>query len=171
MTSISFPYRFTAAIRLHGDDNPMYVQHSVPVPPELVDYMKARKLRRLSGTLDAVPFNLALQGRAGENERCLQLSRQTMRALKAKDGISITVTCTPDENPDEVALPEELMEVFYLEPEAAARFEAMTPGRRRSLAYYVGSAKGIDTRIKRALELAHKLRTYTLFGDLNPQKR
>ena len=37
------------------------------------------------------------------------------------------------------------------------------------MAHYVGSAKGLDTRINRAVELARKLRTRTLYGDLNPE--
>ena len=41
----------------------------------------------------------------------------------------------------------------------------MTPGRQRGLAYYITSAKTTDTRLKRALEIAHKLRTHTLYGD------
>jgi uncharacterized protein YdeI (YjbR/CyaY-like superfamily) len=55
--------------------------------------------------------------------------------------------------------------------EAAARFYAMTRGRQRSLASYVTSAKREETRVKRAVELAHKLRTRTLYGDLHPEKR
>jgi hypothetical protein len=38
---------------------------------------------------------------------------------------------------------------------------------QRSIASYVTSAKRQETRIKRALELAHKLKTYTLYGDLH----
>ncbi len=167
----SQPYRFTAPIESVGDEGPMYGYHCLVVPPAVAAEMKARKLRRLTGTLNGVPFDLALQSRAGEATRYLGLSRQTLRALKARVGDAVMVVCQPDETPDEVALAEELYEVFQLEPEAAARFHALTPGRRRSLAYYVSSAKGIDTRIKRAMELAYKLRTNTLYGDVNPAKR
>ena len=164
------PYRFTAAVAAL-DDSPMFVHHCLPVPPAIAAEMKVRRLRRLTGTLNGRPFNLALHGRAGEEERILLLSRQTLRDLKAGPGDAITVVCEPDAAPDEVALPEELAEVFDQEPEAAGRFHALTPGRRRSLVHYVSSAKGVDTRIKRALDLAYKLRTNTLYGDLNPEKR
>lgn len=168
MSSTPLPYRFSVAVLGLGNDNPMFTHHAVPVPPAVVAEMKQRKLRRLVGTLNGLPFNLAIQGRAGEEERFLQLSRQTMRALKVRAGDFIAVECGPDEAPDEIVLPEELAEVFEHEPEAAARFHAMTPGKRRGLVHYVSSAKGIDTRINRALELARKLRTHTLYGDLNP---
>jgi hypothetical protein len=39
----------------------------------------------------------------------------------------------------------------------------MTVGMQRSLAYYVSSVKNTDSRIKRALELAYKMKTETLY--------
>lgn len=168
---LPLPYRFSSPIESVGDEGPMYGYHCLVVPPAIAAEMKTRRLRRLIGTFNGVPFNLALQNRAGEAIRYLGLSRQTLRALKARAGDVIAVVCQPDETPDDIALAEELYEVFQLEPEAAARFYALTPGRRRSMAHYVSSAKGIDTRIKRALELAYKLRTNTLYGDVNPDKR
>ena len=165
-----FPYRFTALVTVLGDDNLLLVTHCLPVPPELALALKSRKLRRLTGSLNGQPFNLALHGRAGEEERFLLLSRDKLRTLKVRAADPVTVVCQPDEAPDHVALPEELHEVLAQEPEAATRFYTLTPGRQRGLAHYVASAKGIDTRIKRALELAYKLRTHTLYGDVNPEK-
>ena len=78
----------------------------------------------------------------------------------------MAVRCEPDPTPQAVELGEELTEVLAQEPEAAARFYAMTPGRQRSLAHYVLSAKRVDTRIKRALELAYKIKTNTLNSGL-----
>lgn len=158
-------FHFTAPAEPLGD-SPQFVHHCLPVPPEVVAAMKARRERRLVGTLNGHPFNLALQGRAGEETRYLLLSRQTMRHLKARAGDLIRVECAPDPTPDQVELGEELAEVLAQEPEAATRFYGFTPGRQRSLAHYVHSAKRVDTRISRALELAHKLKTNTLYGDL-----
>ncbi len=148
----------------------MFVHHCLPLPADLVADMKARKLRRLNGTLNGHPFSLAPYGRAGEAEKFLLLSRQTLRSLKAGAGETLEVVCQPDDNPNDVPLPEELHEVLDQDEAAANRFHALTPGRRRSLVHYVSSAKGVDTRINRALELARKLRTYTLYGDLHPTK-
>ncbi|MEM8488954.1 MAG: YdeI/OmpD-associated family protein, partial [Bacteroidota bacterium] len=71
-----------------------------------------------------------------------------------------------DPDPDHVELGEELEEVLAMDEEAAARFYSFTPGKRRGLAHHVNSAKREATRIKRALEIAHKVRTYTLYDDL-----
>jgi hypothetical protein len=165
---MTFPHTYSTPIVHLGEQEGFYVAHGVSVPPALVEWMKERRLRRIAGHINGRPFELAMWGRAGEEERYLMISRQKMREIKALPGEIVQVTCAPVENPDEVALPEELAEVLRQDEAAAARFEKMTAGRRRSLAYYVSSAKGIDTRVNRAVELARQLRTYTLYGDLNP---
>lgn len=157
-------FRFNAPIAAVSD-SPMYSYHCLTVPPEVAEAMKANKQRRMVGTMNGHPFNLALQGRAGDETRFLALSRPTMRALKARAGDVVRVECWPDPTPDQVELCEELTEVLAQEPEAAARFYGFTAGKQRSLAHYVHSAKRVDTRINRALELAYKLRTHTLYGD------
>ncbi len=170
--SLPLPYRFTAPVSaFDSDDGRFLVHHYLPIPVAMAADLRAQRMRRLKGTLNGHAFNLALHNRAGEEERFLLLSRATLRTLKARLGEAITVVCEPEANGAAVEIPEELLEVLAQEDAARARFETLTPGRRRSIAYYVGSAKTIDTRIKRALELAHKLRTHTLYGDLNPEKR
>jgi hypothetical protein len=47
--------------------------------------------------------------------------------------------------------------------EAGKIFFGMTVGMQRSLAHYVSSVKNTDSRIKRALELAYKMKTETLY--------
>jgi uncharacterized protein YdeI (YjbR/CyaY-like superfamily) len=37
-------------------------------------------------------------------------------------------------------------------------FESLTPGKRRGWLYHIGSAKSIDTRIKRCVLIAEKVR-------------
>lgn len=161
-------FRFTAPVISTGDIQ--FVQHYLPVPLEIADELQSRGIRRLVGTLNGQPFNLALRGRH-DGERYLVLSRQTLRSLKARAGDPVTAIFRPDPTPDQVELPEELAEVLHQEPEAAQRFFAMTPGRQRSLVHYVTTAKRVDTRITRALDLANKLKTNTLYGDLNPDRR
>ena len=80
-------------------------------------------------------------------------------------GDELVITIKPDPNPDHVDIGNEFLEVLELDEEAAARFYSFTPGKQRGLATYVNTAKREETRIKRALEIAHKLKTYTLHGD------
>ncbi len=74
----------------------------------------------------------------------------------------------PDPDPDSVDVPDELVEALAEHPEAQERFDAWTPGKKRSLASYITQAKRSETRIKRAFEMAYKMETYTLYGDKKP---
>ena len=46
-------------------------------------------------------------------------------------------------------LPDELVDAFAADPELAAAFEALTPGRRRSYVINLSSAKKSETRLAR----------------------
>ena len=52
---------------------------------------------------------------------------------------------------------------------AKRRWDEITIGKRRSIVHYINGAKKSETRLKRSLELAEKMRTYTLAGDRNPR--
>ena len=65
-------------------------------------------------------------------------------------------------------IPAELDAALAQDDEARERWASFTPGRQRSLAIYVAEAKRPASREKRALDLAHKLRTFTLYGDPPP---
>lgn len=50
----------------------------------------------------------------------------------------------------EVALPDELVEALAADPEMSEAFDALTPGRQKSWALHVGSAKKAQTRTDRS---------------------
>ncbi|QPC85436.1 hypothetical protein GA830_00760 [Mesorhizobium sp. NBSH29] len=57
----------------------------------------------------------------------------------------------------EFELPEELVEALDADPEMAEAFHALTPGRQRSYAIVLGSAKTAATRIARITKLRDKV--------------
>lgn len=141
-------------------------QHYIPVPPEIADDLLATSGRRVIAVMNGHEERRAIQSNK-DGERFILLGIPLLREIGAKLGDIVMVTLRPDPEPERIDLGEELTAVLEQDEEAAARFYAMTPGRQRSLAYYVTSAKRTETRITRALELAKKLRTHTLYGDLN----
>jgi hypothetical protein len=143
--------------------------HYLPLPDDVADALQADGVRRLLVTLNGCSCTRAVQGRR-DGERYLLLGQALLRQIAAAYGDVVEVVVRPDPDPDRVALGEELEAALDQDEEAAARFFAMTPGRQRSLAYYVTSGRRPETRIKRALELVHKLRTRTLYGDLHPDR-
>jgi uncharacterized protein YdeI (YjbR/CyaY-like superfamily) len=55
----------------------------------------------------------------------------------------------PPKEPVEVELPAELVEALDADPDLAEAFAALTPGRRKSWALFLGDAKATATRISR----------------------
>ena len=153
--------RFTATVvRLEGGAR----HHLIPVPDQAAAAFKAAKVRRLVGTVNGQPIKRALQNHA-DGGSFLILGHPLLRELGLERGATVTVELKPDPTPDAVEMPEELAAVLAQDAAAQARWRTFTAGRRRSLIYYVTSAKQEPTRIKRSLELARKIRTHSLYSD------
>jgi hypothetical protein len=159
-------YEFAAPV-LRRDDGLRF--HYLPLPGDVAEALDAAGLRVLIATFNGRPFRRAVQGRR-DGERYLLVGQAMLREIGAGYGDVVEVALRPDPDSGRVKLGEELEAVLEQDEGAAARFYGMTPGRQRSLAYYVASAKRPETRVKRALALAHKLRTHTLYGDLHPER-
>jgi len=144
----------------------MFRFHFVPIPGEIARTYREAGVRRVIATLNRQPYRRALQS-DGEGGLFITLGQDILRDLRVREGDTLRVLLAPDPNPDHIELGDELTAVLEQDEEAAARFFSFTPGRQRSYAYYVTSAKRVETRLKRAMELAHKLRTHTLYGDLH----
>ena len=138
--------------------------HYLPIPSEMASVLKDRNIRRVIGTLNGVQVNRGIMG-SKDGDCYLILGRSLLRDIGVILGDTIEAELEEDPNPNQVEIGEEFEAVLEDDQPAAHRFYNMTPGKQRSLAHYVTSAKRVETRIKRALELAYKLRTYTLYGD------
>jgi len=139
-------------------------QHYAPIPTDLANDYLARGIRRIIVTMNGHDVRRAIQS-SKDGDRFILLGIPLLREIRVGFGDMIEITMRPDPEPDLVDLGEELTAVLELDDEAAERFYAMTPGRQRSLAMYVTSAKRTETRIARALDLANRIRTRTLYGD------
>ena len=141
--------------------------HYLPIPQEIAITLRERKIRRVIGTLNGVSVNRGVMG-SKDGDSYLIIGRTLLRDIGVILGDTIDAELEEDPNPNHVDIGEEFEAVLEDDEPAAERFYNMTPGKQRSLAHYVTSAKRVETRIKRALELAYKLRTFTLYGDKNP---
>jgi len=140
------------------------INHYLLLPDEVAEAFRQAGVRRVLAVLNGRKYRRALTGRR-DGGSCLIVGEALLKEIGAVPGDMVTVELEQDPHPDAVDLPEELTAVLEEDEAAAARFYGMTPGRQRSLALYVTTAKRGDTRIRRALELAFKLRTHTLAGD------
>jgi hypothetical protein len=162
MTSMEFV--FAAPVLRQGDGLRI---HYLPLPIEVADALRGEGVRRVVVELNGVPFRRAVM-QSSDGGPHLVTGLTILREIGAALGDMVTVVLTADPDPDAIDLPEEFEAALAQDPEAARRFAGFTPGMQRSLAYYVTQAKRTETRVKRSLELAHKLRTHTLHGDSRP---
>jgi Bacteriocin-protection, YdeI or OmpD-Associated/Domain of unknown function (DUF1905) len=139
-------------------------QHYVPIPIDIAEALEASGTRRVIATINGLTVRRAIL-RNKKGDRYIFVSMDMLRQIKASLEDVVLVDLITDPEPDRIDLGEEFEAVLAQDSDASERFFEMTKGRQRGLAHYVTSAKRIETRIKRAFEIAEKLRTYTLYDD------
>lgn len=153
--------RFTATV-VRLDTGMRY--HTLPVPDPVADAWKQAGIRRLVGTVNGHPIKRALQNHA-DGGSFIILGLDTLKEAGLKRGSTALLELTPDPEPDTLDIPEVFTLVLEQDDAARARWETFPLGRRRSLLHYITSAKQEATQIKRAWDLAEKIRTHSLYGD------
>lgn len=134
----------------------------VEVPAKILKQLPAGRLR-LKGTLNGIPIDLAIQYRKS-GPRFIMVSKVLARKAKVKTGDAVAVEFKLTD-PEKIEIPEELQAVLDQDEEGLASWKKLTPGFQRSLTYYVKSVKNVDSRIKRALEIIHKMKTRQLYSQ------
>lgn len=151
-------YRFQGILKIL-DSNPSYTM--VTIPSEIISELPESGRLRTLGKMNGAEFSLAIQGRKNGNG-FFMVGSALRRAAKITTGDPVEIEFSLTD-PVFLELPEELKEVMEQDEEAGKIFFGMTVGMQRSLAHYVSSVKNTDSRIKRALELAYKMKTETLY--------
>lgn len=159
MSSQPAPLAFEARLTPTG---PGFMPMSVLiVPEEIVEALGGKQTKRVLCTLNGRPLRRALQYmRTGE--RFLLVSKTLRRELRLGAEDLVQVTLAPDPAPEQVDLPEELVEGLAAWPEAEAAFNRLTPGRQRNLVHYIDTAKRSETRAERVVKLLHQLADGTI---------
>ncbi|MDX1440316.1 MAG: YdeI/OmpD-associated family protein [Rubricoccaceae bacterium] len=155
-------YSFAAPLLKQEKGFPL--MHYVPLPMDIADELQDRGVRRVECTMNGQEYRRAITG-PRDGERYLLVSKAMMKEMEADYGDTVLIDLWPDPDPDRVELCEELVAVLDQDDEAAERFYGMTPGQQRGLNLHISGGKRSQTRINRALDIAYKLRTYTLSGD------
>ncbi|MEM7789247.1 MAG: YdeI/OmpD-associated family protein [Bacteroidota bacterium] len=147
---------FPAPVLVDPEAEPGYMKHYVPLPEAVADALDGHD--RVEGTLGGHAFRRTVQRRP-DGARWLRFGAGWLRDAGLAVGEVVLVEVGPDLDPDRVDLPAELEAALALDPEAARAWDALPPGKRRTLAYGVGRAKRPETRERRALALAEAVRT------------
>ncbi len=145
------PFVFPARVARHGDSH----MHYDPVPEEVVLALRDAGVRRVVGELDGHPFERALHVDAAERGS-LRFGIGWLRDARIILGQKVTVFLRPDD-PNRVEVPAELAAALEKTPQSLELWQALTPGRRRSLAYSVERGKRPETRLRRSERIVDDL--------------
>jgi len=138
--------------------------HGIPVPDNVSATLRDSGVSRLIVTINGYSLRRALQG-SKEFGSHIVVGLDLLRQAGAGLGDEVDVQIQQDPHPEHIDLCDELLIALEQDPEAMKKWESMTLGKKRSIAFHVSSAKREETRIKRALDIAMKLRTGSLHGD------
>jgi len=128
------------------------------VPMEQVPIWKEAGVKRVNGTLNGKPFRLAFNSDK-QGGYYLIMSKTLCKQANVAIGDRVTIHLEQDMNPDFIDFPEELLEVLAQDEEANTKFFALTPGKQRSLHYYVIGVKNVETRIQRSFEICEQVKS------------
>ena len=137
-------------------DGPM-VHHIIIVPDEVAVLFANEKgpTRILCSIRDDSEFPCALIPR--NNKQVIIASKQMIKKYKLILGSAFKIAIRIDPN-NGLELPEEFSEVLVQDDFANEAFTSLNDGGKRGYIYYIRQGKSIETRIKRSLDIAEKLK-------------
>ncbi|HWA29393.1 MAG TPA: YdeI/OmpD-associated family protein [Lacunisphaera sp.] len=144
--------------------------HILPVSNTAATAWKKARVRRVVGTINGHSIKRAIMSHADGGSFVI-VNREFIKRAGLDGKSSAILVFRPDPTPHQLDMPPEFEAALAQDDVARARWESFTPGRRRSLLVYITGAKTEPTRIKRSIELATKIRTHSLYGDLQAKIR
>lgn len=135
-----------------------FLQLYLVIPRWSVAGLTEGKITRVICELNGVSFSCALRPLEKGGDFFIGLSKEKSKKARVLEGMEVQVTLKKDESEYGFPMPEELHEVLEQDHEAKEIFQKIKPGKRRGWMHYVDSAKGVDTRIKRAFHIVERMK-------------
>lgn len=153
---------FQGKISTWGESN----HHFLLVPEAIATYFLDQGHKRVQLQLnEAAPVHCALR-KNKEVGYLIGIGKRILKLTDTEPGQAVTVQLWPDDTTYQAKMPESLFAVLETDPEAHQQFHALTPGRQRSIIYWISKVKSIDLQIEKSLKVAKNLRA----GQLDPRK-
>lgn len=148
-------YHFTAT--LEKFDSNLWGHH-ITVPDAVAQVFLAQDAKRVVCTLnDKDAFQCALMPK-GEGRYFININKKLRDKLGLKIGSPVRVALRKDDSEYGLPMPEEFAELLQQDEAGNQLFHTLTPGKQRTLLYIVGSVKGSDRRLARALVVVEHLK-------------
>lgn len=131
--------------------------HVLIVPASVVKKLGGLKVRLICTLNKKISFSAGLMAH-GQGAGYIMLSKARMKKAGVTLNKKITIELKLDRSRYGMEMPAELKEILKQDPIGQTRFDALTPGKRRYIIFYVSSVKNTDKRIDRAFRLIENLK-------------
>lgn len=120
-------------------------------------FIDGNNRRVLCTVNEAIEFPCALMpyGRGGF---FINMNKENRKKLNLTIGDKLRFTLKKDESEYGMPMSEEMAELLKVDDEANAYFQALTPGKQRSLLYIIGKPKSSERRLNKALGITEFLK-------------
>jgi hypothetical protein len=136
----------------------------MPVPEAIARlYINGNEKRVLCTVEDNETWHAALM--PSQPYWFIMLNQARCRKLNLVIGQTVNVKLEKDESKYGMEMPEEFKEMLNQDPSASTYFEQLTAGKKRTLIHLIASVKNTQSRINKALAIAHHLNEVQ--GNLN----
>jgi hypothetical protein len=132
--------------------------HYLTVPKSISDKYQDTDRRMVAILNETLKIHCALMPK-GEGEYMILLHKQIRKTLNLVIGNEVSVNIEKDTSEYGMPLPEELEELWIIDPDAIELFHKLTKGKQRSLIYMIGKGKRPETRAKKAVAIMEYLKT------------
>jgi len=150
------PIRFKSTL-VNPDDH--FGWHFIRVPARIGStFEKKDGTRRIVCTINGVePFQCALVP-SSEGDFLIVVNKAKRTKLRIAAGDKLDVEIKRDESKYGLPMPAEFKEVLKQDRVGNKYFHALTPGKQRSILWWIGKIKDIDKRIHTALVFIEHLK-------------
>lgn len=146
----AYPFDFATKIKVHKFGRMNYTV--AYLPKSLIAALPLKKYPRLrvEGEVNGYRFGGALHPAKGK--WYVLLPKRTLKKLRMKIGDDVYIAFEIADQ-DAVDVPQELRHALAVNTKAGSIWQTLTPGKRRSFAFRVCSAKRAETRQRRVDEV------------------
>lgn len=135
-----------------------FSMYYLEVPAKAIKALGGKFRLRLICTVNKkISFQCGLMA-LGEGRGYITLAKKRMEELGAGLGSPLKVELRPDASKYGMKVPAEFLEVLRQDNEGRKRFDALSPGKKRTMLFYISGTKNVDLRIERSLRMLENLK-------------
>ena len=123
---------------------------------EIID--RERNANRIVYRIDGGPPIHVGMMHDGKGDYFITVNKDLQKRYAIEVGDEVALTIEPDDSEYGMPVPEEVTELWNLDPEARRIFHTLSPGHQRNLLYQIDKLKRPETRAKRTVQFHEYLK-------------